>query len=77
MEETAQYKDILAQTAQNITNAVKAEGGSCSSWELKLKLHLSSSSLYLALGWLAAQDKITLYPKELNFRIVMNREKQN
>jgi hypothetical protein len=71
MEDTAKFTDTVAQTAANLLEAVKASGGDASSWDLKLKLHLSSSALYLALGWLAAQGKIALYPKELNFRVVL------
>ncbi|HBA61934.1 MAG TPA: hypothetical protein DCZ92_14200 [Elusimicrobia bacterium] len=72
MEETAKFTDTLAQTAGNVLETLKAAGGDATSWDLKLKLHLSSSTLYLALGWLAAQGKISLYPKELNFRVVLN-----
>ncbi len=71
MEETAKFTDSVAQTAGNLLEALKAAGGDASSWDLKLKLHLSSSALYLALGWLAAQGKVALYPKELNFRVVL------
>lgn len=71
MQDAAKFTDTLAQTAGNLLEAVKASGGDASSWDLKLKLHLSSSSLYLALGWLAAQGKLELYPKELNFRVVL------
>ncbi len=71
MEETAKFTDSVAQTAGNLLDALKASGGDASSWDLKLKLHLSSSALYLALGWLAAQGKVALYPKELNFRVVL------
>lgn len=71
MEETAKFTDTVAQTAGNLLEALKASGGDASSWDLKLKLHLSSSALYLALGWLAAQGKVSLYPKELNFRVVL------
>lgn len=71
MEETAKFTDTVAQTAGNLLEALKAAGGDASSWDLKLKLHLSSSALYLALGWLAAQGKVALYPKELNFRVVL------
>lgn len=65
------FSDTLAQTAANLLETLKASGGDATSWDLKLKLHLSSSMLYLALGWLAARGKITLYPKELNFRVVL------
>ncbi|MDP2865212.1 MAG: winged helix-turn-helix domain-containing protein [Elusimicrobiota bacterium] len=71
MQDAAKFTDTLAQTAGNLLETLKASGGDATSWDLKFKLHLSSSSLYLALGWLAAQGKIALYPKELNFRVVL------
>jgi uncharacterized membrane protein len=71
MQDAAKFTDTLTQTAGNLLETLKAAGGDASSWDLKLKLHLSSSSLYLALGWLAAQGKVALYPKELNFRVML------
>ena len=71
MQDASKFTDTIAQTAGNLLETLKAAGGDASSWDLKLKLHLSSSSLYLALGWLASQGKIALYPKELNFRVVL------
>lgn len=71
MQDSAKFTDTLGQTAGNVLEALKAAGGDATSWDLKLKLHLSSSSLYMALGWLAAERKIALYPKELNFRVVL------
>jgi hypothetical protein len=67
MEETAKFTETVAQNAAKILELLKT--GENTSWDLKLKLHLSSSALYLALGWLAAQDKVALYPQDLNFRI--------
>jgi len=71
MQDSAKYTDTLGQTAGNVLEALKAAGGDATSWDLKLKLHLSSSALYMALGWLAAERKIDLHPKELNFRVVL------
>jgi hypothetical protein len=71
MQDTAKYTDTLGQNAGNVLQTLKAAGGDMTSWDLKLKLHLSSSALYLALGWLAAERKIDLYPKDLNFRVVL------
>lgn len=68
MSETAKFTDTVAQTAEKISGLLKG-GGELTSWDIKLKLHLSSSSLYLALGWLAAQGKIQIYPQDLNYRI--------
>ncbi len=67
MNETAKFTDTIAQTADKIAEVLK--GGEATSWDIKLKLHLSSSTLYLALGWLASQGKITVYPQDLNFKI--------
>lgn len=71
MQDAAKYTDTVAQTAGNLLEALRGAGGDASSWDLKLKLHLSSSALYLALGWLAAQGKVALYPKDLNFRVLL------
>jgi hypothetical protein len=68
MNETAKFTDIISQTAAKIADLLR-DGGETTSWDIKLKLHLSSSSLYLALGWLAAQGKITMYPRDLNYKI--------
>ncbi|HBB68328.1 MAG: hypothetical protein A2X28_01620 [Elusimicrobia bacterium GWA2_56_46] len=68
MNETAKFTDTVAQTAGKIADLLKG-GEETTSWDLKLKLHLSSSALYLALGWLAAQGKVALYPQDLNYRI--------
>jgi hypothetical protein len=67
MEDTAKFTETVAQNAGKILELLKT--GENTSWDLKLKLHLSSSALYLALGWLSAQGKIELYPQDLNFKI--------
>ena len=68
MSETAKFTDTVAQTAEKISGLLKS-GEETTSWDIKLKLHLSSSALYLALGWLAAQGKIQMYPQALNYKI--------
>ncbi len=67
MEDTAKFTESVAQNAAKILEMLKE--GESTSWDIKLKLHLSSSALYLALGWLCAQQKIELYPQDLNFKI--------
>jgi len=69
----AKFTDTIAQIAANITELLK-DGGETTSWDIKLKLHLSSSSLYLALGHLAAQGRISIYPQDLNYKIKLNQE---
>lgn len=68
MTETTKFTDTIPQTADKITDLLKS-GAEITSWDIKIKLHLSSSSLYIALGWLAAQGKINMYPQDLNYRI--------
>ena len=68
MNDTTKFADTITQTADKITDLLKG-GGETTSWDVKLKLHLSSSALYLALGWLAAQGKIDMYPQDLNYKI--------
>ena len=68
MSDTVKFTDTIPQTAEKITEILKS-GAETTSWDIKIKLHLSSSSLYLALGWLAAQGKITMRPQDLNYRI--------
>ena len=68
MNDTANFTDTIDQTASKITDLLKG-GGETTSWDIKLKLHLSSSALYLALGWLAAQGKVNIYPQDLNYKI--------
>lgn len=46
-----------------------AEHGAASSWKLKITYRLSSSVLYMALGALYAQGKITLEADELNYNV--------
>ncbi len=77
MQETEKYRETLIQNAGKILKVLKSSGGSSTSWELKLKLHLSGSALYLALGRLEATDKITLFPGELNLTVKLNQEKKN
>ena len=40
-----------------------------SSWQLKLALHLSSSILYISLGALQSQGKITLEADDINYKV--------
>lgn len=77
MQEIEKYKETLIQNADKIIKALKSSGGVSTSWELKLKLHLSGSALYLALGRLEASEKITLFPEDLNLTVKLNQEKKS
>lgn len=48
-----------------------AEHKTASSWKLKIMFQLSSSVLYMALGTLFAQGKITLEADELNYNVAL------
>ena len=73
MQEAEKHKEILIRNAEQIVKALKNAGGTSTSWELKLKLRLSGSALYLALGRLEAENRITLLPEDLNLRVSLNK----
>jgi len=78
MKEEAKYKTTLIENAEKTLKALKAAGGTSTSWDLKLKLRLSGSALYLALGRLEAMNKITIMPDELNLKVsVISSKKDN
>jgi len=60
------------ETIQNAANQMAGyleQAGQATSWQLKLRFHLSASVLYLALGQLAAQNKITLEADGINYNV--------
>jgi len=63
------FNESVKTAAERILHSVPA-GGEISSWEVKVKLHLSSSMLHLALGYLLHQGSIELIPDQLNYRIL-------
>lgn len=60
---------------ENINDAIKkisdylSANSKATSWQLKVKFQLSSSVLYLALGQLLAQGKITLEADGINYNV--------
>ena len=70
-QEIEKQKEVLIKNADQVFKALKALGGDTTSWELKLKVRLSGSALYLALGRLEALDKVILLPEELNLHVMM------
>lgn len=64
--------DSLQETLQTAVNQIAQyleQNKQATSWQLKLRFHLSASVLYLALGQLAAQDKITLEADGINYNV--------
>ena len=56
--------DAVKQITNYLTTTSKA-----TSWQLKIMFRLSSSVLYLALGQLLAQGKITLEADGINYNV--------
>jgi len=67
MSEPALFKNTLANNAERILAEVNGSDGNLTAWELKMRLHLSSSQLYLALGYLTGRDMVDLEPEDLNY----------
>ncbi|MCG2726863.1 MAG: winged helix-turn-helix domain-containing protein [Elusimicrobia bacterium] len=68
MNEASKFGESIVNNSDKILQLLK-NAGEMSSWDLKLKLHLSSSALYLALGRLFANNDIQLYQKDLTYII--------
>ncbi len=68
MDEASKFGESIVNNSTKILQILK-DDGEMSSWDLKLKLHLSSSALYLALGHLFANKDIQLSQKDLTYII--------
>ncbi|MEA3306300.1 MAG: hypothetical protein U9Q34_00770 [Elusimicrobiota bacterium] len=68
MDEASSFGESIINNSTKILNILKKDG-EMSSWDLKLKLHLSSSALYLALGRLFETKDIELSQKDLTYII--------
>lgn len=62
-------REAVGQMSEYLTTHGKA-----SSWQLKVMFRLSSSVLYLALGQLLAEKKITLEADGINYNITWGAE---
>ena len=58
----------IASAAERIEKLL-ASDGEITAWDIKMRLRLSSSLLYMALGWLCSQGKAEFYPEELTYRV--------
>lgn len=61
-------QENIQQALQQMTGYLSANG-KATSWQLKVMFHLSSSVLYLALGTLLAEKKITLEADGINYNV--------
>ena len=66
MDEASKFGESIVNNSTKILQVLKNDG-EMTSWDLKLKLHLSSSALYLALGQLFANKDIELSQKDLTY----------
>jgi len=64
---SALFEETVKAASSRILETLKS--GETTSWELKTRLQLPSSTLYLALGRLCAEKKIRLVPDQLNFKV--------
>lgn len=62
------FKENINTAADRIFEFVK-EKQEVSSWQIKINLHLSASVMYMALGQLLAQGKITLEADGINYQV--------
>ena len=62
------FKENIDSAADRIFEFVK-EKQEVSSWQIKINLHLSASVMYMALGQLLAQGKITLEADGINYQV--------
>lgn len=68
MSENAIFDEQVQDAADKIAALLRAEG-ELSSWQIKMRLHLSSSLMYLALGRLQARGLARLEPDQLNYQV--------
>ena len=62
------FKENINTAADRIFEFVK-EKQEVSSWQIKINLHLSASVMYMALGQLSEQGKITLEADGINYQV--------
>lgn len=72
MNNNENLKDRLISNSNKILEILN-EKNQVSSWELKMKLNLSSSELYLTLGYLLSNEKIIIVQENLIYKIMLNK----
>lgn len=65
-------KDRLIANSNKIMEILNQKN-QVSSWELKMRLNISSSELYLTLGYLINNEKITIIQENLLYKIILNK----
>ena len=62
------FKENINATSSKILELLK-DKESLTTWQIKVSLNISSSLLYLALGSLENQNKISIEPDGLNYKV--------
>ena len=62
------FNENISATSSKILELLK-DKESLTSWQIKVSLNISSSLLYLALGSLENQNKISIEPDGLNYKV--------
>lgn len=62
------FKENVEAAAARIMDFLK-DKEEATSWQIKISLQLSSSLMFMALGLLAKDGKITIEPDGLNYKI--------
>ena len=61
--------DNLQQTSAQILALLRSDSSVDTALQIKLKLRISSSALYMALGFLAAENKIEISQQGIDYKI--------
>ncbi len=64
-------KDRIGLAAGEIWNCIEKDGGSASLARVREKTGIDSDMAYLALGWLAREEKVTVEKRGRSVRIVL------
>ncbi|MDR0646344.1 MAG: winged helix-turn-helix domain-containing protein [Elusimicrobiota bacterium] len=62
------FKENIETAAARIMDLLK-DKEETTSWQIKISLHFSSSLMFMALGMLAEEGKITAEPDGINYKI--------
>lgn len=62
------FNSKIEENAKKVYSVI-AESKKISSWDIKMKLGLSSSMLYMTIGYLLSTQKINVYSRDLIYII--------
>lgn len=62
------FKENIQANATKVLEFIK-DKESTTSWQIKVALNISNSAVFLALGLLVEQNKISVEPSGLNYKV--------